>query len=68
MIAGRINGSTIRRSVVAYEARSVTEASSSALSIWASAAMPLRMPTGIFRKMNEMTRMAAPPVSRSGVR
>src|SRR5512137_1615825 len=66
MMAGRIKGKTIRQRVVANEARNVTEASSSALSIWANAAMPLRMPTGMFRKINEMTRMAAPPVKRRG--
>src|SRR5574337_965782 len=66
IMAGRISGSTIRRTVVANDARNVTEASSSALSICASAAMPLRIPTGMFRKMKEITRMSAVPVSRNG--
>lgn len=67
MIAGRISGSTMRRSVAAKDARSVTDASSSARSICASAGDAARdIPTGMFRKMNEMTRMLAVPVSRNG--
>src|SRR6185295_13036919 len=45
-IAGRRSGTTTSRSVRIVEPRSVADASSSVLSICASAAMPARTPTG----------------------
>ena len=53
-------------SVRTVEARSVDDASSSVLSIWASAAMPARTPTGMLRNTKHSTRIAIPPVNSSG--
>ena len=48
------------------DARSVADASSSVLSICASAATPARTPTGMLRNTKHSTRISIPPVSSSG--
>ena len=65
-IAGRSSGRITSRNVRNVDARSVADASSSVLSIWASAATPARTPTGMLRNTKHSTRIAMPPVSSSG--
>ena len=65
-IAGRSSGTTMCVSVRSVDARSVADASSSVLSIWARAATPARTPTGMLRNTKHSTRIAMPPVSSSG--
>ena len=65
MIAGRTSGRTTRRSVVTVPAFSVDDASSRLGSSCVSAATPLRIPTGIPRKMNARMMIRPVPVSWS---
>ena len=52
--------------VVKLDAPSVSEASSRLLSSWLIDAMPARTPTGMLRKMKQITRMMPVPVSSIG--
>ena len=65
-IAGRNSGRMTSRSVRSVDARNVDDASSSVLSICASAATPARTPTGMLRNTKHSTRIAMPPVNSSG--
>jgi len=62
MIADRMSGMTTRRSVVAVPALRVEDASSRLGSSCVRAATPLRIPTGIPRKMNASTMIRPVPV------